>query len=67
MTDIISRLFCLFLKVSGTKSFPPPLPPEEEAECFRKAKKGDRKAREILIEQQSPPCCTYCQKILFHL
>ena len=40
MTDIISRLF----------SFPPPLPPEEEAECFRKAKKGDRKAREILIE-----------------
>lgn len=50
MTDIISRLFCLFLKVSGTKSFPPPLPPEEEAECFRKAKKGDRKAREILIE-----------------
>lgn len=50
MTDIISRLFCLFLKVSGTKSFPPPLSPEEESECFQKAKKGDRKAREKLIE-----------------
>ncbi len=50
MTDIISRLFCLFLKVSGTKSFPPPLSPDKETECFQKAKKGDRRAREMLIE-----------------
>ncbi len=47
---LLSRLFCLFLRVSGANSFPPPLPPEEEAEHFRRARKGDAKSREILIE-----------------
>lgn len=50
MTGIISRLFCLFLKVSGTGSFPPPLSHAEERECFMKARGGDREAREALIE-----------------
>ena len=50
INEFLSRLFCLFLKVSGTKSFPSPLPPEEEAEHFRKARAGDRTSREILIE-----------------
>ena len=50
MTGIISRLFCLFLKVSGTGSFPPPLSHAEEMECFIKARGGDREAREALIE-----------------
>lgn len=50
MTGIISRLFCLFLKVSGTGSFPPPLSHAEERECFIKARGGDREAREALIE-----------------
>lgn len=50
MTGIISRLFCLFLKVSGTGSFPPPLSHAKERECFIKARSGDREAREALIE-----------------
>lgn len=50
MTGIISRLFCLFLKVSGTGSFPPPLSHAEEREYFIKARSGDREAREELIE-----------------
>lgn len=50
MTGIISRLFCLFLKVSGTGSFPPPLSHAEEREYFIKARGGDREAREELIE-----------------
>ena len=50
MTGIISRLFCLFLKVSGTGSFPPPLSHAEERECFIKARGGDWEAREALIE-----------------
>ena len=50
MTGIISRLFCLFLKVSGTGSFPSPLSHAEERECFIKARGGDREAREALIE-----------------
>ena len=40
----------LFLKVSDTDAFPPPLSPEEEAECFEQMKKGDKKAREKLIK-----------------
>lgn len=40
----------LFLRVSGGQNFPPPLPPEEEAEYFKKARQGDALAREKLIE-----------------
>lgn len=40
----------LFLKVSGGQNFPPPLSQEEESEYFKKARMGDKKAREKLIE-----------------
>jgi len=36
--------------VNDVSSFPPPLPAEKEREYFRLAKKGDMKARELLIE-----------------
>ncbi len=49
MIKLISRLFCLFLKVSGEKSFPPPLSAEEESEYFHKARGGDKEARDKLI------------------
>lgn len=46
----MSHVLYLFLKVSYSQSFPPPLSPAEEAECFRLMKMGDMKAREKLIE-----------------
>lgn len=48
--SILSRIFCLFLRVSPPGSFPEPLSHEEETRYFRLAKNGNRKAREILIE-----------------
>lgn len=47
---IMSNFLYLFLKVSYSQSFPPPLPPEKEAEYFRKMREGDKHARAILIE-----------------
>lgn len=48
---LASNFLYLFLKVSYTQSFPPPLSPKEEAECFRKYKEdGDMAARSRLIE-----------------
>lgn len=47
---IMSNFLYLFLKVSYSQSFPPPLPPKEEAECFRRMRAGDKKARAMLIE-----------------
>ena len=47
---IMSNFLYLFLKVSYSQTFPPPLSPSEEAECFRKMRAGDQKAREKLIE-----------------
>lgn len=40
----------MFLKMSSSQSFPPPLNPDEEYRCFMQMKKGDMKAREKLIE-----------------
>ncbi|MBR5514924.1 MAG: RNA polymerase sporulation sigma factor SigK [Clostridia bacterium] len=40
----------LFLRVSQTQSFPPPLKGEDEKKCFELMAKGDKKAREKLIE-----------------
>ncbi len=40
----------VFLRVSQTQSFPPPLSAAEEKENFKKAKAGDARAREVLIE-----------------
>ena len=47
---LMNNFLYLFLKVSYTQSFPPPLSPAEEAECFRLMQGGDKKAREKLIE-----------------
>lgn len=48
--SIISRLYFMFLRVSGSYSFPPPLSREEEREYFEKCKNGDSEARAKLIE-----------------
>jgi len=50
LSMLISNFLYLFLKVSYTQSFPPPLPPAEEAKYFRAMKNGDMKARSKLIE-----------------
>ena len=50
LSFIASNFMYLFLKVSYTQSFPPPLAPKEEAECFRLMKEGDMSARSRLIE-----------------
>ena len=47
---LMSNFLYLFLKVSYSQSFPPPLPPAKEAEYFRLMRAGDKKAREKLIE-----------------
>lgn len=47
---LMNNFLYLFLKVSYTQSFPPPLSPAEETECFKKMAAGDKKAREKLIE-----------------
>lgn len=47
---LMSNFLYLFLKVSYSQSFPPPLPAAEEAECFRKMREGDMLAREKLIK-----------------
>ncbi len=46
----VSRLFCLFLKISPGQNFPEPLTRAEEEECFRRMREGDAGAREKLIE-----------------
>ena len=40
----------VFLRVSGSNNFPPPLPTEKEKELFMEARSGDMTARERLIE-----------------
>ena len=52
--SLFSRLLFVFLRVQsggGSGSFPPPLPPERERECFRLMREeGDMSARNELIE-----------------
>lgn len=47
---ILSGIFYLALHPTNTGSFPPPLSPAEEAELIRRMEKGDRSARDSLIE-----------------
>ncbi len=47
---ILGGLFYLVLHLSDGNRFPPPLSSEEERTCFRRARAGDSKAREKLIE-----------------
>lgn len=46
---LLLRFLYMFLKVSESDAFPPPLTAAEEAECFREMKKGNREARQKLI------------------
>ena len=48
--NLLSKVFCLFLRVSSGNSFPPPLPSDEEERLFYAAKDGDKRSRELLIE-----------------
>ena len=48
--NLLSRIFCLFLRVSQGNSFPPPLSANEEKRLFMMASKGSKEAREKLIE-----------------
>lgn len=49
LLDAIKGMIALFLKVDEVSCFPPPLPYEEEQECFRRMREGDEGAREKLI------------------
>ncbi len=51
MFGILSNMLFLFLKLSGSANFPPPLGKEEEKMYFEKCKNGDAEARKILIER----------------
>lgn len=44
-----SRILCFSSFIDTTQCFPQPLSKEEELECLKKAKKGDKKARDKLI------------------
>ena len=47
--SVLTDLFHFILGISTQQNFPAPLPPEKEEEYFKKAAKGDEKAREELI------------------
>ncbi len=47
---LVNNLLYLTLHLNVTSSFPPPLTKEEEKEYLQKMKKGDRNARQKLIE-----------------
>lgn len=50
VVTFLSRFIYIFLKVSNNYAFPPPLPKDEEQRLFSLCKKGDRVARNKLIE-----------------
>ncbi len=47
----LSGLIFLFLRVSATASFPSPLSAVQERQYFERCKKGDKEARDILIQR----------------
>ena len=49
--DFLSRIIFLFLRVSSSASFPPPLSAAEEREYFKRCRDGDQEARNLLIER----------------
>lgn len=48
--SLLTELFSVFLSVSPSQAFPPPLDAKEEHELFIKMKNGDKTARNSLIE-----------------
>lgn len=47
--SLVTRMLHLVLGVGTPQKFPPPLPADEERECFFMARRGDEGAREKLI------------------
>ncbi len=47
--SFFTKILHLILGVNPPQNFPPPLPVEEERECFRKSANGDEEARQKLI------------------
>ena len=51
ISQLLSGLFFLFLRVSGSsQAFPPPLSKEDEEKYIMEFQKGNAEARNILIE-----------------
>ncbi|MBO5755621.1 MAG: sigma-70 family RNA polymerase sigma factor, partial [Clostridia bacterium] len=50
ITSLLSHFFCFILGVGGEQNFPPPLKASEERALFERKMKGDREARNKLIE-----------------
>ena len=50
-SSFLINSFLLFLKISGSSTFPPPLSAKQEKEYFEKCKNGDITARNVLIER----------------
>ena len=46
---VLMRVMHLILGIGTPQNFPPPLPREEEQECFLRAEQGDEAARQKLI------------------
>lgn len=51
LMEILSNLYFTLLHVTGAGSFPKPLTTAEESEFLERMRKGDKKAREALIER----------------
>ena len=52
ISQLLSGLFFLFLRVSGScQAFPPPLSKEEEKELFSRLERGDNTVRDELIQR----------------
>lgn len=47
---VVSNLLIFALHIDTAGMFPPPLKREKEKECLEKMKKGDKKAKEMLVE-----------------
>ncbi len=50
LARLLIRFIALVLGIEDSKSFPPPLSKEKEAELFEKMKDGDCEARDLIIE-----------------
>jgi len=51
LTRILIKFISLILGIEQLQSFPPPLSREEEREMFERMRRGDKKARDVLIER----------------
>lgn len=51
LSQIIVKFISLVLGIEQAESFPPPLSREEERVMFERMRKGDKRARDILIER----------------